>query len=255
MWQALAAKAIGGAMQVGGGLLAGHPDTIDWQPLTPSGEQKKAIQANTENLGANQELASKTNAFNQAELQKMLEKAIPGYSAIQQQSSDIIQAQLGGELTKDELNAMRRNWGLAGVLTGSGADSGFVKNRTLRDLGLQTIQRQQQGLSNAQSWLKSSASYAMPQLFDMTSMFLTPAQTFQMDYQNQMAAIGIGNYNNAMEWGSNWKTLLGKAISEEGQSLSNMGSFNMGSMFGGGGGGGGGIQNQVSNEGSWGAFH
>lgn len=239
--------------QILGGMLAGSPDVPTWKPITPEGSQSKAVGSNLDVLPELQTLASKTNTFNQAELQRMLELAIPGYKEIQAQQSAIVQGQLGGELTKDEINAMQRNAAKFGIASGAGVGSGFTTNRTLRDLGISTLQRQQLGLNNAQQWIRQTAAMTTPNMFNMTSMFLTPESVFQMDFQNQTAQFQRDWTQNQLEWGSDWKTLTGKAMADFDKQVMDTG-FGMLGMFGGGmlggaggmlGGGGGSSESSV----------
>jgi len=95
--------------QILGGLLAGSPDVPKWTPITPEDSQRKAVASNINVLPEAQRLASQTNTFNQAELERMLAASIPGYQNIMAKGSEIVQSQLGGELSESELRAMRRN--------------------------------------------------------------------------------------------------------------------------------------------------
>jgi len=96
-----------------------------------------------------------------------------------------------------------------------------LAKKTLRDLGLGTLERQQTGLNNAQSWIRNSAALTVPQMFNISSMFLTPSQVFEMDFQNQTQQFSRDWMEEQLDWGSDWKTLTGKAISNFDQQLQN----------------------------------
>jgi hypothetical protein len=76
-----------------------------------------------------------------------LAKRIPGLAGLNSAASANIAAQLGGELPQDVLNQIQDAAARFGVASGM-PGSGLAGNRSLRDVGLNSLQQQQAGLGN-----------------------------------------------------------------------------------------------------------
>jgi hypothetical protein len=219
-----------------GGLIAGHPNVPKWQPITAESQQAAAIKGNLQSLPELEKLAGQTNTFNQSELERMLSASIPGYKNIMEQGSEVVQSQLGGQLSDSEIRSIERNINASNIGRGTGLTQ-FSKFDTARELGIGTLERQQSGLNNAQSWIRNSAALTTPQMFNTASMFLSPESTFQMNFQNQTQKFSRDWMNNQLKWGSKFTTLLGKSMADTDASLSGMIGMGAGGAATGGGGG------------------
>lgn len=143
-------------------------------PTLPSltDAQKTAGEGNSANFGDISKLAASTNAFNQDQLNALIDRTLgPG---VRQKIQDNLASQISGEIPKDVQSAIYR--GVAERSAGSnafgGGDSGFSRNVTARDLGLTSLDITDKALSSAEKWMQG----AKAPTFDVTSMFITPAQ-------------------------------------------------------------------------------
>lgn len=181
----------GAASGLLGGLLGGgkKPQIPAFKPVDIDAEQKAAIAGNTKNFSDSAELTTRTNAYNQSELKRMLRAAIPGYDAMVGKQGEVISSMLAGELPKDVTSQIQRN---AAERSGAGGygGSGMGRNLEARDLGLTSLQLTQQGLSAAERWLAGTKALAVPGQFDVSAMFLSPAQRV-----NATVANNTGQFN------------------------------------------------------------
>jgi len=109
---------------------------------------RQSLDASLGSLPQAQNLVGQENTFNQDQLDAILERAIPGYKAIQSQRSANIGNELRGALPPDVQAAVERA-GAARSLTGGYAGSGFGGNLTARDLGLTSLDLMGRGNTEA----------------------------------------------------------------------------------------------------------
>lgn len=164
-------------------------------------EQEKAVKANISISDALKELSRQATEIAQQQGVSDIGTILGG--GTMKQIQDQIQSALRGEIPPDVVQQIGRRAAEAGVRGGT-AGSEFASNRTLRDLGLTSLQRIGQGLDAANRWLATAGSRF--QQFDFASMFLTPAQAisqaninatnqFQRDlFQRQI------DISNSTEW-------------------------------------------------------
>lgn len=153
-------------------------------PEFPSIEdaQTAAISDNQKALPASQELAKGINRFNQDQILEMLKRAVPDYEAITARASSNILQQLGGQIPEDVANRIMT--GAAGrAVRGGFSQSGMGRNLTTRDLGLTSLDLSNRALDSATRWISSQRAIAAPAAFDVSNMFLSPAQRFAADEQ------------------------------------------------------------------------
>lgn len=184
--------AIGGAASgLIGGLLGGgkKPQIPAFRPVDIDKEQLAATEGNIRNLDKTQELVTKTNSFNQEELRRMLRVAIPNYDALVGKGGDVVASYLAGEIPSDVVGQIRRN---AAERSGAGGyqGSGMSRNLEARDLGLTSLQLTQTGLGAAERWLQGVKALSVPGQFDVSAMFLSPAQRV-----NATVANNTGQFN------------------------------------------------------------
>lgn len=149
-------------------------------PIDFNQEQKNTVTGNQNALPAAQQLGREVNTFNQAELDRLYEQAAPGYDRIKNQLSENFLSLAKGEIPTDIQDSVLRG-SASRAYRGGFAGSGMASNLSARDLGLTSLQLQGQGQDATQRWLQTAAA---PR-FDITSMFLTPAQRIPMVVQER----------------------------------------------------------------------
>lgn len=182
------AAIIGGTSLLGGLLSKGSkPKIPELKPIDFAAEQRQAIQQNIASLEPATELAQKTTAAEQSQLEAQLRRAIPGYDQLVQQASKNIGASLRGELPADVQQQIQRSTAGRALAGGFGGGTGFGRALTARDLGLTSLQLQNQGLAQAQNFIQQQRAFGMTQPFSVSSMFITPAQRVGVMQQQQQA--------------------------------------------------------------------
>jgi len=190
----------GGVLGLIGGLLGGgkKPEVAQFKPIDLDAEQKAAIAGNTKNFDASAELTTRTNTYNQSELRRMLRVAIPGYDAIVGKQGELVSSMLAGELPKDVVGQIQRNSAERAGAGGYGG-SGMGRNLEARDLGLTSLQLTQQGLGAAERWLAGTKALAVPGQFDVSAMFLSPAQRASATVANNTGQQQTQQFANNVE--------------------------------------------------------
>ena len=185
------AAIIGGTSLLGGLLSKGSkPKIPELKPIDFAAEQKQAIQQNLAALEPATELAKKTTAAEQSQLEAQLRRAIPGYDQLVSQAGANIGAALRGEISPEVSAQVQRSTAGRALSGGFGAGSGFGRALTARDLGLTGMQIQNQGLAQAQNFIQQQRAFGMVQPFSVSSMFITPAQRIGAMQQQQQAQYG-----------------------------------------------------------------
>ena len=200
----------GSGLSSAGGILGGlfgakKVKVPELKPIDFAGEQKQAIQQNIASLEPATELATKTTAAEQGILEAQLRRAIPGYDQLIQQAGKNIGAALRGELSPEVSAQVQRSTAGRALSGGFGAGSGFGRSLTARDLGLTSMQIQNQGLNQAQNFIQQQRTMGMAQPFSVSSMFITPNQRIgfmqqqqQAQYARDMAAAQVAAQPSAM---------------------------------------------------------
>jgi hypothetical protein len=189
----LGAAILGGAgISAAGSLLGGlfggkKPKVPELKPIDFAGEQRQAIQQNIASLESATDLATKTTAAEQSQLEAQLRRAIPGYDQLIAQAGKTIGSRLRGEVDQDVQSQLQR--AVAGRAVGGGFKdaSGIRTNLLARDFGLTAMQIQNQGLAQAQSFIQQQRTMGMAQPFSVSSMFITPGQRIGAMQQQQTA--------------------------------------------------------------------
>jgi hypothetical protein len=184
----LGGAAISSAGSLLGGLFGGKkPKVPELKPIDFAAEQRQAIQQNIAALQPATELAQKTTAAEQSQLETQLRRAIPGYDQLVSQAGQNIAASLRGEISPEVSAQVQRSTAGRALSGGFGAGSGFGRALTARDLGLTVMQIQNQGLAQAQNFIQQQRAFGMVQPFSVSSMFVTPAQRIgAIQQQNQL---------------------------------------------------------------------
>jgi hypothetical protein len=176
----------------------GKPTTPDFVPVDTQLEQGKAIAGNIAASGQAQQLASQTNTFNQAELQKML-GSIPNFYNLVNKSGAKIQDLLAGNIPDDVVKAIKRGTAASSLYGGYGG-SGMAKNLTARDLGLTSLQLINQGLAASDRWTTSARQNLVAPQFDVSSMFVTPQQQIAHATEERNAKFQRDYVKNQWDW-------------------------------------------------------
>lgn len=212
-------------------LLAGKPSIPNWGTVDLGQQQTKAINENTASLPALEGEASNVNSFNSQQLMSTLGQAIPGFEGLSEGISNNIDSMLKGELPADVQSNIQDS-AAARSLTGGFGGSGLAGNLTARDLGLNSLDLTQQGISSAQKWIGQMAQITTPQLFNVQSMFVTPQQQFEDTFQNQTAQF----QDQYAQDQNNWQHSLGVAAGQDIQDTASTTMSLVSSFLGGGGG-------------------
>ena len=187
----LGGAAISGVGSLLGGLFGGKkPKVPELKPIDFAKEQQQAIQQNIASLQPATELAQRTTAAEQSQLETQLRRAIPGYDQLVSQAGQNIAASLRGEISPEVSAQVQRSTAGRALSGGFGAGSGFGRALTARDLGLTGMQIQNQGLAQAQNFIQQQRAFGMVQPFSVSSMFITPAQRIGAIQQQQSAMYG-----------------------------------------------------------------
>lgn len=215
------------------------PSVPRFVPIDINAEQLASVKANQSTLPSAQKLTTGVNTFNQAELERMLEQAIPGFDKMRSRVMANIQSQLEGELPTDVAESIQRGTAARSLMAGY-AGTGMARNLTARDLGLTSFQLTQQGLDAATRWTTLSRQAFVAPMADVTSSFITPQQRLAFKVEERNAKFQrdyIANIAKAQgSLASQFQRFESTAIDI---ATSMAGSFMGGGGFGGGGGGGG----------------
>ena len=216
------------------------PSLPPWQGLDLGTEQNKAIDNNRAVLPKAEGLVSSANLFSQQQVDQMLQGAIPGFSSMKTSASNDINSMLKGEIPKD-VSAQVQNSAAARALGGGFGGSGMHGDLVARDLGLTSLNLTQQGLSSAESWMRTMNSLYAPSQINLSSMFITPEQQAGFDVNERNMAFEhqwLGNQLQAMPdpvWAGVHEDVMGLIKSF----LGGGGGSALGGMMNGGGAGGG----------------
>lgn len=192
--------------------------------------QGKAVKQNVASFADIAKLATQVDSFNQQQLEDLADRTLPGG---RQKIQDIITSRLAGEIPEDVARQIRQFGAERGVAGGYGGTQ-FGTNLTARDLGLTSLQVVDSGLSAAERWLASSRAPS----FDITSMFITPAQKYQDQVnqfnrnflENKIKASPDPGIRGAFDTGMQ---LVGMAMSAYGGGPGYQGTYNPQSAYGG----------------------
>ncbi len=210
-----------GSAAGGGGAYGGVPTVPN--PITTAGQ---AVTGDISNLGQIYDLSKSVNAFDQAELLKQFQSAIPNYTQMVSQQSNNIGQELSGQVPEDVINQLLQQGAERGIMTGS--PGGPNANAAyMRALGLTSLGLQQSGTDNLKTAI-GEAPIAQP--FDPSKFFVSPEQ-------QQQAQLAANIYRSAPD---------PAAAAAAARAAGTVQMPSMFSPFGGGGGGGNGFSTGTS---------
>lgn len=238
-----------------------YPEVPSAPRVDPQEAQLASIKGNLAALSPLEQLASGVNMFNRQQRSQAVNQAIPGFEGINNAASSDISNLLHGILSPDVSSAVSRGSNARAVAGGYGG-SPAADNLQARDLGLTSLNLQQQGLSALPGYLGATSSLLLPQEFNLGSGFVSPGQQIsaqqynennrygQQWLQNQISALpdplmaAVGNFvggltNDVVNAAEMY--FSGGAVSGIGTGGGgNAGAASASRLFGGGGTGGGG---------------
>lgn len=139
----------------------------------PGKLQENSVRTNLDNFWLIDKLAKRTNTSNQSELDRLLGTALPGVKDAVQLAQNNTLSMLRGELPADVAASVTRGAAERSKAGGfAGSENAGALN--VRDLGLTSLDMMREGSNSAQRWIQTARQFLMPQLFDPTSMFITP---------------------------------------------------------------------------------
>lgn len=183
------AAGIAAAGSIGGALLSRQkaPGQAAVPTLDVGQTSAAAIGANSANLVSNENLASSTNSFDQDQATKLLNEALPGFSAAQaglmSASSQYQKNATSGTLDPSTTSAIQQFAAENGVSRGTaGQFNGFD---VVKDFG-ENLQQYQQSQQNLALSTLSSAYGMAPKVSPMSpsAMFVSPSQALDAQSQN-----------------------------------------------------------------------
>jgi hypothetical protein len=195
------------------------------------------------------------NTANMQQLQYMLGTAIPGYGNIVNQMATNTQQLLAGQIPADVQSQIQRSAAFTSLMSGAGGGAGTAGTAglTARDLGLTSLQLQQQGFGQGQNLLNLGRTALMPQPVNPLSLlplsdlinavewsksayFQANEAAFNARSAAASAGAGLPASNPLGDIGG----ILGSLTGQLGQKNPNTGQTgfeSLASLFGGGGGG------------------
>lgn len=205
-----------------GGLFGGKKPKVPALERIDAGEvQRQTVQQNQETLAAAEALGREVNRANVAAAQQVLDMSLPGQ---RQQATQNVLAQLRGEIPADVAQQVGRSSAAQGFNLGiQGSQLG--RNLTARDLGLTSLQIQQQGLQN----MAGLAQLITPTPFRAQDMFFSPQQRLAFEQQGRnprfirdVLAAGVAAAPSRMQ------ASMGNAIQNFAQDVRQIGVFQAG---------------------------
>lgn len=221
-------------LATGFGLRGDNPKAPIYKKVDVGAEAQRALDANLSMLPDAAKLGAQTQEALTSQLITTLNQLIPNWSQISGNVSKNIESLSRGELPQDVQNLIGRQAAEMGITTGtSGSD--FDKYRSLRNLGLTSLQATDQALNSAARWMQTVMSGAPK--FDFTRSFISPELQVQSTFrnnENQYKADWLTNQIDALP--SNWERAGAQALDYVATVATQALGMGMGGMGGGGAG-------------------
>lgn len=189
--------------------------------------------------------APQINQANLGQLQQMLSQVLPYYQQNLNQMQANTTSLLGGNVPTDVQQQIQRSAAFTSLMGGTaGAGTGMTGAITARDLGLTSLQLQNQGFTQGSNLLQLARSYLMPQpvnplsLLPLSDLIQGTEWQKEANFQANLAAFTAKSDAAAAGVGAPPPSPLagiGGALGGLGGSQSFQSS--LGKLFGGGGGG------------------
>lgn len=201
------------------GLLAESPKVPQFTPINTQREQGRAVAGNVANFAEISKLAGTTNAFNQEQLNAMIESGSPGYASLMGGIRDRASGFLTGEIPKDVQDQIGRNAAYKSLSGGFGG-GGMARNLVARDLGLTSLDIIGKGIDAGTRWAAQARANTADQ-FNPASMFITPEQRIQTTMFNKTGQFQRDWMQNQIDAESSFGTILAKGAAFDQAGASN----------------------------------
>lgn len=188
--------------------------------------QSEATAGNLAGLPDSEKLASLVDAYNLSEHTALLAKSIPGYAAIQDQIGKNLLAGTRGELAPGTVDWLKRITAEGAI--GSGTQGSQAANfSAAENIGKTAEQIQSDATTSFERWSQVSKANAVPQTFDLSSMFLSPIQRIGVEDQRSGLNFQASLRNAAIEAAPDpfMKALAGDLGSTVDSGVSMLGSY------------------------------
>lgn len=190
------------------------PQQASYTPVDPAAVQKQTISGNLQNMAGAQDLAAKTNTFNQGEATRLLEAAMPGIGATQKRLMAQIDEDLSNQnsLPADVQQQIARFAAEKGVTRGTGGN--FNQFNLVKDFGFNLMDWKNASRTRALNTLSTvfgmtprvNPMSPMAMMVDPNAAMNVQTQNNQMAYNTQQAGYNsmaaASNYNNMMMAGA-----------------------------------------------------
>src|SRR6185295_7348973 len=215
-----------------GGRCATEQKVPKFKPIDTTTEQQKAVAGNISNFADLSKLGGQVNAFNQQQLDSMLETAVPGYHKMVSSIGGKINSFLSGELPQDVSDNIGRSAAYRS-LTGGFGGSGMAKNLVARDLGLSSLDLISKGIDAGTRWIATARENTVAPRFDVSTMFVTPAQRMAAAEFNTTGKFQRDWMQNQLDSQYSFGTKLSNGLSDLGQGITGLATSVAGSAAGG----------------------
>jgi len=148
-------------------------------------EQTRAVEANRANLEVIGELADETAARSGQATRTGIESVTPGGTANIDKATEQVGSFLKGEIPDDVADEIIRRTAELSTQRGVTPRSGIGNNFTSRELGLTSLNLVNQGISMAESWMKTAQGGF--QSLNFGSMFISPTAQAEFTLQQREA--------------------------------------------------------------------
>ena len=175
-----------------GALGDNRPGKLKEINIDPTKVQGETISGNLGNLAAAQELGSKQNAFNAAELNKSQETTMPGWGALRDEITKTLTSMARGEVS-DTVRYQQQQEGAARGINLGTQGSERSKFSDLQRFGLTSLEIQGKGLAATNSWVQAAPKAP---LFDVSKMFQDPGDMTRFKLDQAKTNVGIQQFNN-----------------------------------------------------------
>lgn len=176
---------IGSAIKMALGGYGDKPNIPLYQTTDPTVQAGKAVSGNLQNLGIGEDLASKTNQYNEDEILKIFRQLNPSFDQTQANTQNNLLSMSQGILPQDVVDQEQRGNAAWGINSGVGSGSGMGGARSARNLGLTSLDLINKSVPLISGYNASERSTLMPKLYDPSQDFVSPETAISTDLVNQ----------------------------------------------------------------------
>lgn len=176
---------VGSAIKMALGGYGDKPEIPNYVPTDITEQQRKALRGNVENLPFGEDLAAKTNQFNEDEILKIFRQLNPSFDQTQANTQHNLLDMSRGILPQDVVDQELAGNAAWGINSGVGSGSGMGGARSARNLGLTSLDLINKSIPLISGYNASERSTMMPKLYDPSQDFLSPETAISTDLTNQ----------------------------------------------------------------------